>query len=315
LDPDPTPDHVTEPENSHPDGAPRYFFMHVMKTAGATLANQMWWQFPEGRVYGFGARGAEFITRTYLYVNPRPLACMPPERVGDFLLFGGHFPYAARSLMGDRITTITVLRNPVDRVVSFLKHAQRFHEEHRGLSLEEIYEDQWYFDRFFDNHEVKMLSMTVDEMLAHSDRDGWAAQGWSPAQIDLLRRWRERPELLTDEERRTFHVLVVDDLGTARSIYRLLGAPNTADVVVDSSRLDRALANLANVDVIGVVDEYDQFMRRLSERTGLELDSGVRHNTSDEQPAPRALLRRIEANLGPSFELYESARELGRSRS
>jgi hypothetical protein len=302
---------MTEDATTHRPDTERYFFVHIMKTAGATLATQMWTHFDVGRMYGYGATEIDFLTSTYLYVNPRPMAFLPRERIEGMQLFGGHFPYAAIELMGDDVRTITVLRDPVDRVLSFLKHAQRFHDEHRDLPLEQIYEDEWYFTRFLDNHEVKMLSMTSTEMLGHAPEDGWAAQGWSPDEQALLARWRETPEALEPDERLRFHELAVDNLSTARGIYRLLGAPNTITVEIDDARLRRAIGTLRQIDVVGVLADYDAFMRRLSHRVGFELDSTVRRNASaDDEPVPTTLRRRIADDLGPSLELYAAACEI-----
>jgi hypothetical protein len=217
--------------------------------------------------------------------------------------------------MGDDVTTITILRDPVDRVISFLKHAQRFHPEHERFPLEHIYEDPAYFDRFIDNHEVKMLAMSAEEMLRHSAADGWADEGWTLDQQLLLRKWREQPQHLTDQERIDFHELVVGALDTAAGIYRLLGAPNTVDVVLDDARLRLAKSNLERVEVIGLVDEYEGFMRALSARVGIELDSSIRTNVSQEQPVSKALRARITEQLGPSLELYDHALQIRRDRT
>jgi hypothetical protein len=286
-----------------------------MKTGGYSLATQLWKQFPTSEVYGsYGQGESEFLTSTYLYLNPRPMTRMSVETISGFSIFSGHFPYAARELMGE-VTTATILRDPVERVISFLKHAQRFHNEHRGLSLEEIYEDEWYFPRFLDNHEVKILSMTADEMLIHSATDGWDEEGWIEEDQALLRLWREEPATLSDEQRLRFHNLAVPVITTAMGVYRLIGAPNTAVVDVDERRLRQATANLRDLDIVGVFEEYDEFMRTLSSTLGFDLSSRVRRNVSKEQEVSQDLRRRISSQLGPSLELYETARALVRERS
>jgi hypothetical protein len=63
--------------------------------------------------------------------------------------------------------TLTVLRHPVERTLSFLRHqAQR---RQRGAtedtSLVEIYEDPFRFEKMLQNHMVRMLSLTPDEMV------------------------------------------------------------------------------------------------------------------------------------------------------
>jgi Sulfotransferase family len=67
--------------------------------------------------------------------------------------------------MGLDFTTLTILRDPVDRVVSYLKHAKRYHDQHQDLSLEEIYDDAFYFTTVMQNHQAKIFSMTADDRL------------------------------------------------------------------------------------------------------------------------------------------------------
>ena len=63
---------------------------------------------------------------------------------------------------------MTVLRHPVERTLSFLRHqAER---RQRGATedtpLEEIYDDPFRFEAMIQNHMTRMLSLTPDEMVA-----------------------------------------------------------------------------------------------------------------------------------------------------
>jgi len=307
---------MTELDEPLPTHKTRCFFLHVMKTGGYTLATQLQRQFPAERIYGgYGSGESEFLTSTYLYLNPRPLAQLAGTTVAGFQMFAGHFPFAARSLMGDDVVTLTVFRDPVERVISFLKHAQRNHNEHRDMPLEEIYEDPWYHARFFDNHEVKMFAMTPGQMLCHSSHDGWEDQGWDDDERALLRFWREDPAGLTPDERLRFHHLAVPVISEARGVYRLVGAPNTAEVAVDDDQVRRAIENLERVDVIGIFEDYDGFTRDVSSQLGLDVHSKMRRNVSEYQEVSKDLRTRIASQLGPSLEMYEAARALARARS
>ncbi len=305
---------MSEPDQIDSSARTRIFFLHVMKTGGTTLTKQFWRQFAPERIYGgYGSAEDNHIIYIYRYLNPRPLAQLGPETIARFEAFGGHYPYAARSLMGDPLLTLTVMRDPVDRVISFLKHAQRYQPEHRDLTLEEIYEDHWYFTRFFDNHEVKLFSMTMTEMLAHSAADGWDEEGWTESQQALLRRWREDSNSLTDGERLEFRELVAP-LSDTRAVHRLLGAPNTAEVEVDEARLRRAIENLESVDIIGLFEDYEGFMKVVSSRLGFHLDSRVRLNVGGSHTVSKALRARIASQNAPSLELYEAARKIATER-
>ena len=281
-----------------------------MKTGGYALTNQIWKKFPKERIYGgYGSPELERLAYIYRYLNPRPLAQLDTRTIVGFEAFGGHYPYAARSLMGDPVITLTVVRDPVERVISFLKHAQRYQPEHRDLALEEIYEDQWYFTRFFDNHLVKLFAMTTEEMLTHSTTDGWDGDGWTEPQQALLQRWRGDPTSLTDNELAEFQDLASPS-SDARAVYRLLGAPNTAEVEVDDTRLRRATENLGHVDIVGLFEDYGGFVHEVSSRLGLQLDSRLRMNIGGSETVSKALRARIASQNGPAIEAYQVARKL-----
>jgi hypothetical protein len=66
--------------------------------------------------------------------------------------------------LGDRFVTMTVLREPVERTLSFLRHYQLKTPSDRHRTLEEFYEDPIRFQGLIHNNMVKMFSLTPDEM-------------------------------------------------------------------------------------------------------------------------------------------------------
>ncbi len=60
---------------------------------------------------------------------------------GELRIVLGHVPYAVRSLLTKDYVAMTLLRDPVDRTISYLKHCRRYHIEHMAQTLEQIYED------------------------------------------------------------------------------------------------------------------------------------------------------------------------------
>jgi hypothetical protein len=88
------------------------------------------------------------------------LLSLPPERRASIRVFTGHFPFAVTEMMGIDFVRLTILRDPVERTVSYLKHCKRYHEGHRDLPLEEIYEDPFFYPCFIHNHQAKLFSMT-----------------------------------------------------------------------------------------------------------------------------------------------------------
>jgi Sulfotransferase family len=86
----------------------------------------------------------------------------------------GHFPLCTTEFLDGEFATLTVLRDPVERTLSYLRH-QSEEPEGRGASLEEIYEDPWRFHTAIHNYMVKVLSLTPDE----------AAKGWVMAHVEF----------------------------------------------------------------------------------------------------------------------------------
>ena len=76
----------------------------------------------------------------------------------------GHFPLCTTELLDGRYTTVTLLREPVERTLSYLRHHRKEEPADRDKSLEEIYEDPFRFKSFVHNHMTKMLSLTPAEM-------------------------------------------------------------------------------------------------------------------------------------------------------
>jgi hypothetical protein len=86
------------------------------------------------------------------------------------------------------------------------------------------------------------------------------------------------------------------------------------DVIdVDERRLERAKANLAEVEVIGLMERYDEFLDEAEARFGWQIVRGARKNATPEseiRPVDPALRRRIAEDCALDVELYEHAREL-----
>ena len=84
-------------------------------------------------------------------------------RGSEIRVITGHYPLCVRELVGDP-TTLTVLRDPVERTLSYLRHHRDTTPADADLSLEEVYEDPFRFSAMIHNHMVKMFSLTPDEM-------------------------------------------------------------------------------------------------------------------------------------------------------
>jgi hypothetical protein len=137
-----------------------YFFVHVMKTAGTTFRQHTRRLFRE-RVYPVPG-----VDDMYLgYVDIATLLSVPDERKAEIVAFGGHYPYIVTELFGIPLVTLTLLRDPVERTISFLKQLKRLSEGHQDQSLDEIYEDPFFFPTLVHNHQTKVFSMRVGDKL------------------------------------------------------------------------------------------------------------------------------------------------------
>lgn len=142
--------------------ARKYFFLHVMKTGGATFRQHLVANFGQDQIYPhLEADLAKDLYRPSYDVDY--LLALPPERREQVRAYMGHFPFAAIAMFGEPVTTLTILRDPVDRTLSWLKHSKRLHPPHEKLSLEQIYDDPFYQPKFIRNHQSKVFSLTADD--------------------------------------------------------------------------------------------------------------------------------------------------------
>jgi len=134
----------------------RYFFCHLQKTGGTAMFQRLREHFGRDGVYPQpddqftieGVLDVDHVVRRFAEERDR------------IRVVTGHFPLCTVDLLGVPFTCFTVLRDPVERTLSFLRHQARTID----APLAEIYEDPMRFDALIHNHMVKMLSLTADEM-------------------------------------------------------------------------------------------------------------------------------------------------------
>lgn len=143
------------------DGDTTFFFMHVMKTGGSTFQRHVSANFAPLSTYPSTERGED---RRQAYTSIERLRDLDPERRRSTRFFQGHLPFLVRELVGADIT-LTVLRDPVQRTLSMLRHLKRYVPRFVDASLEEIYDDGFIFPMYIRNYQSKLLSMTLDDGL------------------------------------------------------------------------------------------------------------------------------------------------------
>lgn len=144
--------------------AERYFFLHLQKTGGTALFKRLHRQFGRARIYPNDTDGDVTTVAPQLSVDR--LLERWEVRKGQIRIVAGHFPLCTRELLGGQFTTFTILRHPVERTLSYLRHHQDLTPEDRTKDLEEIYEDPFRFRGLIHNHMTKMLALRLDEMTA-----------------------------------------------------------------------------------------------------------------------------------------------------
>jgi hypothetical protein len=141
----------------------RYFFVHMRRTAGTALRYRLMQEFGDA-IYPtdvVDGTGRDLVNSMYSTDYLRERLAARQDRIRIIM---GHFPLCTIELLHEQFTTLTMLREPVERTLSCLRyHRERFPAD-RDKSFEEVYDDPFWFRGFLHNHMTKMLSLKVDDM-------------------------------------------------------------------------------------------------------------------------------------------------------
>jgi hypothetical protein len=137
----------------------RFFFVHVQKTAGTALWKRLKNQFAEREVYPAPVDGVPPDTT----LSPQHMIECWRARRDEIRVVTGHFPRCTVELLDAPFVTLTLVRDPVERALSQLRHHRETTPEDEHLPLEAIYENPLRFE-LVHNHLVKMFSLTPAEM-------------------------------------------------------------------------------------------------------------------------------------------------------
>jgi hypothetical protein len=141
----------------------RFFIVHLQKTAGTSLRDRFRATFDDTAIYPNAGDGRD---KRISVISVRHLLQRWTERKDEVRLVAGHFPLSTITLLDADFVTLSVLRPPVDRTLSYLRHQKRINRDDRDLSLETIYDDPFRFHGLIRNHMVRMFSIGADEMMA-----------------------------------------------------------------------------------------------------------------------------------------------------
>jgi hypothetical protein len=272
--------------------------MHVMKTAGTSLELELASGHPPGATsHELGLNG---LSQFFHKLSTRAWQQLPPQAHEKLRYYSGHVPLAAAEVIPRKPIVVTVLRDPIMRTLSWLRQAQREHPEHQGKSLEEIYEDPWWNDRFLANHQVKLLSMTLEEALTPP---------WSgilePAEGEAMERALGAGYEPTDDE--AVKLFAMMNGARARSGFEFFG-PNTYLVECDDERLRRALQAVDEIDVVGLTSQLPMLITALEQRLGRTIKLMRVNRSPSATPVSAAFRRRIALDNAYDMTLHSYVR-------
>jgi hypothetical protein len=154
----------------------RFFFAHVQKAAGTSLFVRMQRHFSRAQIYPDasdlggeaqeGDRARPALPRLAATLLVSHLLERYPIRRSEIRVVAGHFPLRTTELLGDQFTTLTLVREPVARTLSALRHQQVKAPADRDRPLEELYDDPIRFHGLIHNHMVKVFSLSPEEIAA-----------------------------------------------------------------------------------------------------------------------------------------------------
>jgi Sulfotransferase family len=139
----------------------RFFFVHVMKTGGTTMwvharrsfaADAL---YPDPRVDPVGPFEA--------YMNINYLTSLDPSRSARIRCYMGHFPFMVTDALGGGFITMSILRHPVERTVSFLKHWRTLDPRRQHRSLAQLYAAPRVRKLFATNHQTRMFALRPED--------------------------------------------------------------------------------------------------------------------------------------------------------
>ena len=144
----------------------RYFFVHLQKTAGTSLYFQLREAMGARAVYPDRARGDydDVSDKAQPVIAVDHLERRWAARRREIRVITGHFPMCTTDLLDADFRTFTLLRDPVERTLSYLRHHLELYPDDGCASIEDVYDDDFRFHGLIHNHMVKMFSLTVDEM-------------------------------------------------------------------------------------------------------------------------------------------------------
>lgn len=176
----------------------RFFVAHMQKTAGTALRDRLRATYEDHEIYPNATDGPDARVAV---ISVKHLCDRWEARGDEIRLLTGHFPVRVTEMLGAHFVTMTVLRHPVERTLSFLRHqaARRQRGATEDTPIEEIYADPFRFEAMIQNHMTRTLSLTPEEMLVG---DGvLTTVPYTPERLDMAKEALASLDLFGIQER------------------------------------------------------------------------------------------------------------------
>jgi hypothetical protein len=281
-----------------PDPTEKFFFLHIMKTGGTSFTRVLEDNFPAEHRYPVASPGKHFFEHMERYINVAAFVRNVNADRETLRVICGHVPLATRDFLLESYRTLTLLRDPVERIVSYLKHSRRYHIEHKPLSLEAIYEDEWFRASFMSNYQTKIYSMTPQETIAETRLPHSFPPMPPRSEIDIDKGFTQELQAYSQQAPGRFCMEMF--------------AASTGVITVDDQRLEAAKRALDSIDVVGVTNEFDRFLATLADTFNWTIREFPKQHVGERDRIDPAFRQRIEKDNAYDCELFEYASSLAR---
>ena len=285
-------------------GQPLVIFLHHMKTGGTTLRRIIRRQYPPGAALSVVHRHFDFSSDQFDRVGAA-------VRERDVRLVQGHIPFGLHERWQVDATYVTLLREPVDRVVSLYyymlqQHQADFLQDGRPIGLERFIKSERAIAMEVDNAQTRRLSglnpefgrcsrEMLDRAREHLHRHF--------SVVGVTEQFDQTLILLQKTFGWRYPLYTRDNVTRSREKKEAL-APGTIELVERYNELDRELYDEARAMLADQIRRHEpEFERDLATFTRLNAAYAAGRLTWDEpaEPAADRESEAIEAELRASL--------------